>query len=984
MKQIIKILISVCMVLTMLPTMTFAEGEAQDSEVITAFVDLAGDITVQTVQVGTEYTELTLPKELITTVTTDATATIAVSKWNSSPTYDGHTAGNYIFTPTLNLPNNLTIAKDTQLPTIKVTVQAKRKTMLLGALSAEQFTLPTGQTYYFDLSGQSIPGTVNTALPDTRLQYVPFTYVGTINAYSLDSSADGRAEATTNAIASDRSLFVADYIVTNLVSWNTLRDNNLIFGRPYNNYYTIRSLSGGNERVDIDKSANPTTNEWDQILNKNASWLKNWAPFSWIQDTHPTLYTIRGGRGHIDPHNLIYNSKSEGSLSNWGFRPVLEVGSANDLEVMILHLGTGRVGSENILSMVRVDGQFIAPSDTGLTPPKNGEFIYWSVNPDGSGTKYGTGYIVPSTVDRLYAQWHITYEVNYDSNGATGGSTPEDTQLYEAGASVTVADQGNLVREKHVFTGWNTEKDGSGTFYAIGSKVAIEAKDITLYAQWEPLYRVIYDSNGATAGTVPTDSVGYKEGQQATTVDKGSLIRAQHLFKGWNTEKDGSGTFYTVGSKVAIKTADVILYAQWNPLYKVTYDGNGATIGIVPTDVTEYEESQIVTVADKGSLARMGYTFVGWNTQKNGEGTMITDVLRMEADNVTLYAQWKVVQYTLTFDTGGGNAIPSQIVTHDAAVIEPPTPTKAGYTFGGWYKEPTFKIKWNFVIDVVTETRTLYAKWLYNSVPMVEESLPERFTVWFETNGGTLLDNQMITENEFIKDPPIPVKAGYIFDGWYKEPTFITKWNFATDRVKTTTKLYAKWLENNSQPIPTPIPEKPSKPVITFSDIKNNWAQEMIEDITSRGIITGYPDGTFRPNEFIKRQHVVVMIARAFELEAIREITPFTDVSASHPYYEAITKLQQAGIIDGSKGAFNPDAIITRAQMAKILVTALKMPLGGTSSFKDIDETHWGYHYITALEREGIALGSNGYFKPNDPLTRAQFVAFMYRAMNLQ
>ncbi|WP_274310208.1 S-layer homology domain-containing protein [Solibacillus daqui] len=190
------------------------------------------------------------------------------------------------------------------------------------------------------------------------------------------------------------------------------------------------------------------------------------------------------------------------------------------------------------------------------------------------------------------------------------------------------------------------------------------------------------------------------------------------------------------------------------------------------------------------------------------------------------------------------------------------------------------------------------------------------------------------------------------------------------------------------QPAPSPVepkPEQPEEPIPSyrFNDISNNWAKVMIEDIAAHGIITGYPDGTFRPNAPIQRQHVALMFTRAFELTAKRDAASFSDVPTDHPYYEAITLLQQAGIIDGSDGAFNPDAPMTRAQMAKVIVLAFGLTPGGTSTFQDVSKTHWSYDYIAALESNGIALGDNGSFNPDEPVTRAQFVAFMYRALNL-
>lgn len=94
----------------------------------------------------------------------------------------------------------------------------------------EQFTLTPGGRYYFDLSAMNIPGTLNSALPDGTLHYVPFTYVGTVEAYKLTS-----AMATTEEYAQQNkyahSLFVADYAVTLKVNWNNLDTASLIFGK---------------------------------------------------------------------------------------------------------------------------------------------------------------------------------------------------------------------------------------------------------------------------------------------------------------------------------------------------------------------------------------------------------------------------------------------------------------------------------------------------------------------------------------------------------------------------------------------------------------------------------------------------------------------------------------------------------------------------------------------------------------------------------
>ena len=155
----------------------------------------------------------------------------------------------------------------------------------------EQFTLTPGGTYYFDLSGVSIPGTANGSLPDASLHYVPFTYAGTVDAYKLTS-----AMATTEEYAQQNkyphSLFVADYAVTHTVSWDDLNTAGLIFGKDYaagGVGYTLRAPSCGSGFTDSGDSerGTPQSNEWDAVLNKNSGYIQNWNQmYSWGQDAY--------------------------------------------------------------------------------------------------------------------------------------------------------------------------------------------------------------------------------------------------------------------------------------------------------------------------------------------------------------------------------------------------------------------------------------------------------------------------------------------------------------------------------------------------------------------------------------------------------------------------------------------------------------------------------------------------------------------------
>ena len=261
---------------------------------------------------------------------------------------------------------------------------------------SEQFSLTPGGTYYFDLSAMGIPGTVNDALPDNTLHYVPFTYAGTVDAYKLTSERETTEEyAQQNKYL--HSLFVADYAVTHTVTWNDLHTADLIFGKDYavgSVNYTLRAPSAGSGRTYSDHTyldefqrGTPQSNEWDKILDKNNEYIKNWREmFSWGQDISKNPGTPRRAiRGYNSARNCGYTL----SLSRdvyLGFRPVLEVLSpdtlgADGLKVVTLDLGGGKLGdsSEDIQIIVKNGGAFAAPASGGLTRPdgNTGSYFMW-------------------------------------------------------------------------------------------------------------------------------------------------------------------------------------------------------------------------------------------------------------------------------------------------------------------------------------------------------------------------------------------------------------------------------------------------------------------------------------------------------------------------------------------------------------------------------------------------------------------------------
>ncbi|MBU5444791.1 leucine-rich repeat protein [Paenibacillus sp. MSJ-34] len=163
---------------------------------------------------------------------------------------------------------------------------------------------------------------------------------------------------------------------------------------------------------------------------------------------------------------------------------------------------------------------------------------------------------------------------------------------------------------------------------------------------------------------------------------------------------------------------------------KVAYDGNGHTGGDVPVDDKSYVRWDEATVlGNTGLLERPGYRFDGWNTAPDGSGAdyAVNSRVRIEEEDVILYAKWEQACHTVTFDTKEGSVIPSQVLAHNTLASEPNAPTKPGYAFEGWYLDEDFMTKWNFAVDRVTSDITLHAKW--DALPTVVLSTTASGTV---------------------------------------------------------------------------------------------------------------------------------------------------------------------------------------------------------------------------------------------------------------
>jgi uncharacterized protein (TIGR02145 family)/uncharacterized repeat protein (TIGR02543 family) len=317
-----------------------------------------------------------------------------------------------------------------------------------------------------------------------------------------------------------------------------------------------------------------------------------------------------------------------------------------------------------------------------------------------------------------------TYKVVYNGNGNDSGTVPVDSNSFIKGKEVTVAgNPGNLYREGHSFSGWNTKADGTGEMYNAGAKFAMPDSAVTLYVKWttNPTYSIVYHSAISTGGDVP-ETVNADSGMQVSIADSGSLYKTGYTFVGWNTKEDGSGKAYKTGDKVVIGTVNIDLYAQWaKAQYTVTYHGNGSTGGTVPPKTTHLYQTEIVIASSGGDLEKTGHSFIGWNTDSAGNGLDYQSGNKIIIDkNIHLFARWIKKKYQIIFSGNGERTsnIPDATEVEYGAKIDSSSfiISRESYVFDGWFKDSLCVAKWKYELDSVTSNDTLYAKWVIKDI----------------------------------------------------------------------------------------------------------------------------------------------------------------------------------------------------------------------------------------------------------------------------
>ena len=416
----------------------------------------------------------------------------------------------------------------------------------------------------------------------------------------------------------------------------------------------------------------------------------------------------------------------------------------------------------------------------------------------------------PDGIVTMVAQWsaneaHIRYNPNPPAGKTTGGQGTPNWDGH-TGDTPTIGQNGWTI-DGYTFAGWATSPDGSGARYAPGARWTANGT-LTLYAQWTPgQASLTYDGNGATGGK--TDPQTGKTDEKINVRDNG-FTRDGYTFVTWNTQADCKGNAVKPNSEWTLRGSST-LYACWaGNAQTLTYHGNGATGG--NTAAQSGKTGDELTTNANG-FTRDGYTFVRWDTAKDGSGTAygegkngVSQYVMKPAGN-DLYAIWKAnpatIQYRNDWPNTTGSTPDTTGNTGDTVTISQNSFDRPGYTFTGWSTskrgDPSLQPGDKHTLE--PRTTTVWAQWKADPAHLVYNSNIGTVGSETKTVDGVVDQTVKTITNPF--DRP-----GYTFSGWNtqadgKGKAYATGADYvltANDKStpKNTSVLYAQWKINGA------------------------------------------------------------------------------------------------------------------------------------------------------------------------------------------
>ena len=695
-----------------------------------------------------------------------------------------------------NADKNVFFIDDTDSDNYRLTYGSSEVLIINGV----QYTLAPGGRYYFDLSAMDIPGTVNSNLSDKTLHYVPFTYVGTVDAYVLNTASVGVADSSEKAsVATDKdaqygyvyehSLFIVDDKVTTNISWIDLNNAGFIFGKSYTAggiNYTLSAPTIGNQNdFDDYKCGLPINNEWEQIIAKNPDFLRlpeNTECYTWGQDTYYDQDNSAGANCYRS-FRMNYNQLWGGSESSTvgAYRPVLELPTdlaADSLKIVKVRTGENMPGeTEDYINIIVKNGStFTAPAAEGLSRPDGVSAdapLWWK---DENGNYYKPGDTVPAEVSELSALWSGfgLFLDRGDGKGAIEVTPDNYTDIFGDGSASFIVPQGNKVYDAEwlnsltpseaykLFT-TGKESDGStlpslklkdadiaavtfGDRY-IGQSmpffITTDGKNtIGNFNNYVSMLSVLGDGDLTVNG--PLSTFIYTQYGGSVTMKNALGACCLYMYK---------GSLTVTGDTQALHMSDSVY--SFYPLGVRIFTGSSAQDAEETVEwqfSPEIQELYRRYVAGE-TLTAEEYKAIDSAFDKQCEAMM---ALLSGKAYVRIANAWDVTYQSGT--NGKGDAVTDIKFYNDVLTLRGKLFTRTGYTQTGWATiDGGEKVYGLEDIYTANEALTLYPVWNTN-----------KYTITFDTAGGSKIDSITQDYDTAITAPADPTREGYTFIGWNK------------------------------------------------------------------------------------------------------------------------------------------------------------------------------------------------------------------------
>lgn len=600
-----------------------------------------------------------------------------------------------------------------------------------------------------------------------------------------------------------------------------------------------------------------------------------------------------------------------------------------------------------------------SPFSSGETVQSEGEYALIVTDSAGNTTTLHFSFYTPRTI-------------NFNSNG--GSEVNEQKVSYGDKVMVPAVP----TKAGHTFGGWYTD---SGLSQAFDFENTTVTADITLYAKWTVnSYTVNFDSNGGSV--VPDQTIPYGELVAAPDVP----TKAGHTFGGWYTEPEWS-TPFDLNTRSIVQ--DTTLYAKWAPnTYKVTFNTLGGSA--VSDAAVEYGKK----LSAPASPSRSGYTFAGWYADPELKTPFNFAQTEITADLI-LYAKWSVNSTPPAGgndgnSSGGGSGnqnnngssitpSPPNTITHSSTNGRLTLAAgQAGQVSLGDGITVTIPAgatnqEMKITIDQITDSSDLLTNQTKLISPVYEllKNVQQNF-------------NKYVTLNLAFDTSSLPTnhQAGlFYFDEQHKLWISAGEASIRDNQINVDVDHFTKFAVF--------AVEQPKVPAeIAFSDVNGHWAEDFIQEAVREGIVSGFSDGSFKPNASVTRAEFTVMLMNALQTEYTEAAISFTDHTKIGAWAQsAVARAVKAGFIQGdTEGAFRPNDAVTRAEMAVMVADAfqLKAITGTSSTFADDAQIPlWAKAAVAGMQKAGMLNGKGlNTFAPSDKTTRAEAVKLLLNTKN--